>query len=64
MCSPFCGKNAVTGISAMGWRTGRYPAGSHTGIIGKKDANSYGNTRALKIDDQESDEEPIEPVKR
>jgi hypothetical protein len=21
MCGPFCGKNAVTGISGMGWRT-------------------------------------------
>jgi hypothetical protein len=36
MCGPFCGKNAVKGISAMGWRTGWYPAGSHTGILEKK----------------------------
>ena len=52
MCGPFCGKNAVMGISAMGWRTGRYLAGSHTGNMGKKDANSFGNTRAQKKDDQ------------
>jgi hypothetical protein len=48
MCGPFCGKNAVTGITAMGWRTGRYPAGSHTESIGKKDANSYGNMEVCR----------------
>jgi hypothetical protein len=52
MSGMFCGKNAVTEISVMGWRTGRYPAGSHTGNIGKKEANSFGNTRAQKKDDQ------------
>jgi hypothetical protein len=64
MSSPFCGKNAVMGISGMGWRTGRYLAGSHTGSIGKKEANSYGNTRAQKKDDEYSDEEAVEPVKK
>jgi len=64
MCGPFCGKNAVVGISAMGWRAGRYLAMSHTGNIGKKDANSYGNTRAQKKDDEYSDEEAVEPVKK
>jgi hypothetical protein len=42
MSSPFSGKNAVTGISAMGWRTGRYLAGSHMRKIGEKEANSFG----------------------
>jgi hypothetical protein len=43
MCSPFCRKNVVAGIFAMGGRVGWHPAGSHTGSIGKKEANSFGN---------------------
>jgi hypothetical protein len=43
MCSPFCRKNVMAGIFAMGWRAGRYLARNHTGSIGKKGANSFGN---------------------
>jgi hypothetical protein len=43
MCGPFCGKNGVAGISALGGRAGWHLAGSHTGSIGKKEANSFGN---------------------
>jgi hypothetical protein len=41
MCGPFCGKNGVAGISAMGDRAGWHLAGSHTGSIGEKEANSF-----------------------
>jgi hypothetical protein len=43
MCSPFCGKNVVAGIFGVGGRAGRYLAGGHTGNMGKKEGNSFGN---------------------